>query len=161
MAVTAASLLLLPAAASAAPPYPVSFNFLDAIAAQGANPDGPPPGANDFNCKPSAAHPQPVVLAHGLMANKTVNWHTMSPLLANDGYCVFALTYGQRPEIDFGVYKPGGLKKMEVSAGQLSEFVDEVLAATGASKVDIVGHSEGSLMPNSLRQVSRRPREGR
>jgi triacylglycerol esterase/lipase EstA (alpha/beta hydrolase family) len=36
---------------------------------------------------------------------------------------------------------------MENSAAQLSDFVDKVLLATNSTKVDLVGHSQGSLMP--------------
>jgi hypothetical protein len=134
--------------ASAAPPYPVSYSFQSALAAQGQAPDSPPPGANDFTCKPSAEHPEPVVLVHGLLANQTVNFQTISPLLANDGYCVFSLTYGTLDRVNPPFYQPGGLAKMEASSQQFAAFVDRVLAATGAAKIDIVGHSEGSLMPN-------------
>ena len=100
-----------------------------------------------------ARHPQPVVLVHGLAANRTVNWSTMSPFLANRGFCVFALTYGNRAKVDTPVYQPGGLKRMQDSAERLGRFVDKVREATGARKVDIVGHSEGSLMPNYSGQV--------
>jgi pimeloyl-ACP methyl ester carboxylesterase len=110
--------------------------------------EGSPPGANDFACKPSPAHPNPVVLVHGLGATMQANWYWMSPRIAAQGYCVFALTYGvdesnPPPFNDFG-----GTIRMEDSALQLSAFVDRVLTATGAAKVDIVGHSEGSLMPD-------------
>ncbi|QFU85659.1 triacylglycerol lipase [Amycolatopsis sp. YIM 10] len=147
----ALSLLLLigltPAGQAAAPRYFVPWTLAAAVPAQLANPGGPPPGANDWTCRPSEEHPNPVVLTHGLGANQTVNWQTFSPLLANEGYCVFSLTYGV-PGTPNPVYQPGGLLPMEQSAAQLGTFVDKVLDRTGASKVDILGHSEGTLMPS-------------
>jgi triacylglycerol esterase/lipase EstA (alpha/beta hydrolase family) len=128
--------------AGAATKYPVVYNIGSASGVL-ANPTGPPPGANDFACKPSAAHPNPVVLVHGLSATMGENWGTMAPLLANNGYCVFALTYG----LDPGETLVGGLEPMEQSSAELATFVDKVLAATGAKKVDLVGHSEGTVMP--------------
>lgn len=95
-----------------------------------------PPGANDFTCQPSAAHPQPVVLVHGTFEGAADNWATVSPQLKAAGYCVFALEYGDRATGDIAE-----------SAGQLSRFVDAVLAATGARKVSLVGHSQGGMMP--------------
>ena len=88
------------------------------------------------------------MLVHGLLANQTDNWQTISPLLANHGYCVFSLTYGTTPNVSTPAYQPGGLGTMEGSAQQLAAFVERVRAATGATQVDIVGHSEGSLMPD-------------
>ncbi|SEB32356.1 Lipase (class 2) [Amycolatopsis tolypomycina] len=103
----------------------------------------PSSGWNDWGCRPSAAHPEPVVLVHGLGANDTVNWFFHAPKIAAQGYCVFSLTYGT------GILGPGvgGLASMRDSAAQLGRFVDKVTATTGAAKVDIVGHSEGSTMP--------------
>jgi triacylglycerol lipase len=146
LAAVLAAVLALSASASAS--YPVRYDFSQGMTAQAAHPNSPPPGANDWGCHPSSAHPDPVVLVHGLLANQTVNWQTISPLLANRGYCVFSLTYGTTPNVSFPGYQPGGLTTMEQSANQLAAFVDEVRAATGARYVDIVGHSEGSLMPD-------------
>ena len=41
----------------------------------------------------------------------------------------------------------GGMGKIQDSAQQLKAFVGRVLRATGASKVDLIGHSQGTLMP--------------
>jgi triacylglycerol lipase len=130
------------APAGAATRYPVVYNIAAAYRVL-LHPAAPPPGANDFGCKPSAAHPRPVVLVHGLGATMGENWATLAPLLANEGYCVFALTYGTAP----GEQVVGGLQPMEQSSAELATFVDRVLAATGAAKVDLVGHSEGTVMP--------------
>src|SRR5882757_1050147 len=116
---------------------------LGLVAGTAAASAAPTSGVNDFSCAPSAQHPEPVVLVHGLGANGPVNFATLAPTLAANGYCVFFLTYGT------GILGPtvGGIGPMEDSAVQLGAFVDKVQAATHAAKVDIVGHSEGSTMP--------------
>jgi len=103
----------------------------------------PPPGTNNFSCRPSAAHPDPVVLVHGLGATMGENWGYLAPLLAKRGYCVFALTYGLDPRFPYF----GGVLPIEQSAPELGAFVARVRAVTGARKVDLVGHSEGTFMP--------------
>ena len=146
-----AGLAAAPAQAEAPqPPLPVTYSFLLPAVIAGLGLDADPPGANDWTCEPSAEHPNPVVLVHGLTGSKATNWQTYAPLLANEGYCVFALTYGQVKNVVSPPYDQvfGGFGPIEESAEQLSVFVDEVLAATGAEKVDILGHSEGTLMPN-------------
>lgn len=128
-------------------PLPVPYSAAAGIAAELASPGAAPPGANNWSCKPSAAHPEPVILVHGFLANMTENWQTMAPVLSNNGYCVFALNYGAIPGVGFPLDQAGGLLPMDQSAKALGAFVDRVLGATGASKVDIVGHSEGGTMP--------------
>lgn len=108
--------------------------------------DRPPPGANDWSCQPSAEHPRPVVLIHGLSANAQLNWSYLSPLLAERGYCVYALTYGMDPRLPAAL-APGGTIDMRTSSRELDAFVGKVLASTGAEQVDFVGHSEGTVMP--------------
>jgi triacylglycerol lipase len=133
----------------ASAPYPVLFSLASAGSNPVTDPTGSPAGANIWSCRPSAEHPDPVVLVHGLSATMGDNWSTMAPLLADNGYCVFALTYG----LDPGESYVGGLQAMEVSSHQLASFVDQVLASTGASKVDLVGHSEGTVMPQYYLKV--------
>lgn len=109
------------------------------------SPTASPPGANDWSCKPTAAHPRPVVLVHGTFADMSDSWQALSPLLKNNGYCVFALNYGSYAGSGaIGVYGVGEIRN---SAKELAAFVGKVLAETGAAKVDLVGHSQGGMMP--------------
>ncbi|MFJ8783017.1 esterase/lipase family protein [Streptomyces sp. NPDC102476] len=110
-------------------------------AAQAAT--APTSGWNDYTCKPSAAHPRPVVLVHGTFANSVDNWLALAPYLENRDYCVFSFDYGQLS----GVPLFYGLGPIDRSAEQLKTFVDKVLAATGAPETELVGHSQGGLMP--------------
>lgn len=141
---------LLTAPADAEPtsdPLPVLYEVPDGTLLELSRPDGSAPGSNDWTCRPGTDHPEPVVLVHSSSGNKQINWQTYAPLLANEGYCVYALTYGAPANAPWPISSVGGIESMTSSAQQLSAFVDRVLASTGAQKVDIVGHSQGALMP--------------
>jgi triacylglycerol lipase len=147
--IVAPSLAAATGTASSPPPYPVVWSFLPtaALSALENGPDAAPPGSN-VPCAPSAAHPEPVVLVHGLAGNQNDNWQTMAPFLADHGYCVFSLTYGNTDTYPRPFDEIGGLADMTKTARDLAMFVDWVLAATHAPKVDILGHSEGGTMPD-------------
>lgn len=101
----------------------------------------PSTGFDDWSCKPSAAHPEPLVLLHGLGGNGPGNYSYLGPYLAAKGYCAFTLTYGQAtPAIPVG-----GTVSMVQSSAEIEAFIDRVRQATGAAKVDLVGHSEGAF----------------
>lgn len=133
---------------AATPPsqLPVSYNFLQN--AVKVNVAASAPGENNWDCRPTAQHPRPVVLVHGTGGNAATNWATYAALLANNGYCVFALNYGIPAVEALSPIKLGGLNDIASSAGELKSFVERVLTATGAQQVDLVGHSQGTYMPN-------------
>lgn len=118
------------------------------IAAPLPHEDGvaPPPGANDYSCTPTAAHPRPTILVHGTWDNQN-SWNVLAPALVARGYCVFTVNYGRDPGSVYGampwVYGTGD---MDASAAELAGVVDRVRSATGARQVDIVGHSQGALI---------------
>jgi triacylglycerol esterase/lipase EstA (alpha/beta hydrolase family) len=116
---------------------------LTSAATASAAPSTTSSGWNDYHCKPSADHPRPVVLVHGTFGNSVDNWLVLAPYLVRRGYCVYSLDYGQLP----GVPLFNGLGPIDKSAEQLDGFVDKVLASTGAAKADLVGHSQGGMMP--------------
>ena len=138
--------LSLPSPAAADTPGPAhgpaQQSFIPALLLSVLQPDLAPPGTNNFRCRPTARHPRPIVLVHGTGANAYDSWAGWSGRLRSDGYCVFALNYGGQRGTAFR-----GLTGIADSARELDRFVDKVLDRTRAPKVDLVGHSQGAMMP--------------
>jgi triacylglycerol esterase/lipase EstA (alpha/beta hydrolase family) len=134
------ALSTLPAQASSLPLKSETSAFLNSAFFWNYN--APPPGANT-SCTPSAERPYPVVLVEGTFASMYNNFGAISPDLANSGYCAYAFNYGQTLPFT-GFYAMGDIR---ASAADLSTEVNAVLAKTGARKVDLVGWSQGGMMP--------------
>ncbi|MDG4862500.1 alpha/beta fold hydrolase [Streptomyces sp. T-3] len=147
---TACTLVAVPAAVAAEPPAarPAGSDPVDdakKLATQNL------PGVNDWSCKPSAEHPRPLILVHGTFDAGRV-WAKTAPDYKKAGYCVFALDYGKSSGLLSLVV--GGIDRIAVSALELADFVDGVLEATGTKKVDIVGHSQGGMLPRYYMQFA-------
>lgn len=125
MAVLGGSLLAAPAADAKIilPPLPTA-------------PEGDIPGVNDWSCQPSDARPTPVILVHGTVGDRKHLLENLGKAIKAAGFCVYSLDYGNR-----------GLDDIVGSASELKAYVEEVLEATGAEKVSMVGHSQGGMMP--------------
>lgn len=135
----AATLLCLPSAALAQP-HRVESSFARA-AAQGLLRAGATPAGANLPCTLTPQRPRPVVLVHGTAEAPVINWSGLAPYLANEGFCVHTVRYGMR----FGI---PGLADVRRGAAELSAGVDAVLARyPGATQVDLVGHSQGGMMP--------------
>ncbi|AGP30137.1 esterase/lipase family protein [Corynebacterium terpenotabidum] len=91
-----------------------------------------------WSARPEAYRPYPVVLIHGTISAKAI-WQNLVNLLRDDGFVVFAPDYGHH-----------GTGELRRSARDLAAYIDQVLAATGAEKVDLVGHSQGGLLARHL-----------
>ncbi|MFD3705379.1 esterase/lipase family protein [Nocardia sp. NPDC058658] len=132
---------------------PASTAFLPAFGYGLLNPDAGAPGTNDWGCKPTEAHPRPVVLLHGTWMNAYNGYAYMGQPIKDAGYCTFTFNYGRSSMVEgggLGSFLPGvmGTGYIQDSAKQTATFIDRVLAATGAEEVDILAHSQGGSMAN-------------
>lgn len=137
------------AGAALADPFPVTT---DVVAAQRDGLIGPadaaPAGANRPDCHDRYDR-DPVILVHGTTSNQSSAWSFLAPTLANAGFCVYTFTFGQVP----GSGSVGGLAPRATSTQQLATFIDHVRRETGASTVDLVGHSQGAAVAQSVTQL--------
>ena len=140
IAASALTAIALATPAAEASGYTVRHNLAEGIAAMLPDPSAAPPGVN-VGCHPSSAHPRPVVLVNGTFSNMMDDWAGLGPTLANAGYCVYGFNFGGGSH---DVIQSIGPVRDGVSA--LDARVNQVLAATGASKVDLVGHSQGGMI---------------
>jgi triacylglycerol esterase/lipase EstA (alpha/beta hydrolase family) len=146
IAVFVASLAMAASAAAAAPVYPVG-TAATGYAVGLTAPASSPPGVNLWTCKPTAAHPDPVVLLPGTLYTVAESWQALGPILANDGYCVYGLSYGADALTAATGGRVSAIGEIARSAGQLAAFISRVRESTGAAQVDIVGWSQGGMMP--------------
>ncbi len=106
-----------------------------AVAAHGAAAAPAQAAMNDPSCKPAAAHPEPIVYVPGVGAPLDVEYGVIDPVLTARGFC----TYGaELPHRNMGPLK-------EATAA-LAAVVDRVKQQTGASKVSLVGQSQGGVL---------------
>lgn len=71
-------------------------------------------------------------------------WQALGPILANLGYCVYGMNYGQTALTTLTGGRVSSIGPIEDSAHQLAAFVDQVRAETGSAQVDLVGWSQAA-----------------
>ncbi|MDV8000172.1 esterase/lipase family protein [Rhodococcus sp. IEGM 1408] len=120
---------------------------------------GPPaPVDAPINCRPTAAHPRPVILVHGTFDNGPNTVSRLGAPLRRQGFCVVAPTLGAY----VGNPARGGLDSIAGASGpQLAGVIDRVRAVTGAAQVDLVGYSQGASIAGYTTKVLRPGAVGR
>jgi triacylglycerol esterase/lipase EstA (alpha/beta hydrolase family) len=88
-----------------------------------------------------------VILLPGTLWTLQDSFAALGPILADAGYCVYGLDYGASPLTKETGGRVAAAGDIPTSAHQLAAFVEKVRGATGAGKVDIVGWSQGGMMP--------------
>ncbi|GAA4592831.1 pimeloyl-ACP methyl ester carboxylesterase [Actinoplanes octamycinicus] len=119
-------------------PLPVHYSRREALRHSAADPRGLPPGARrpEPGADPATV---PVILVHGTNGRSASDWFTLAPLLANEGRTVYPF--------DWRRARPGA----EVSATHRhAEELAAFITSTGATRVDVVGHSWGAVLAHYL-----------
>ncbi|WP_027647435.1 esterase/lipase family protein [Salinispora pacifica] len=124
-------------AASAAPAIPegaVSAAPAGAAAEQTSTHDAPASSSGAAAAGPAVATNNPVIIVGGL-SGFAFAYEPLAARLGADGFRPFIY---ELPGLGFG--------DIPTSARAFADYVDQVRATTGATRVDLVGHSEGGLV---------------
>ncbi|SCL37274.1 Lipase (class 2) [Micromonospora rhizosphaerae] len=127
-ATAATAALLVPATAAVATPAAASSAATPSTDGSAAT------GGTDVEAIAVAADANPVIVVGGLIG-VSIAYEPIAARLRADG---FRVSIYQLPDLGFG--------DIRESARALSSYVDQVRAATGAARVDLVTHSEGGLV---------------
>lgn len=112
------------------------------------------PFVDDDSCTPSRRHPRPVILLHGT-GGTGGDFVSHAAALVNEGYCVWAPTYGKGLTVGGHTFV-GGTTSIEHGAGpEVAAIIDHVLAVTQARQVDLVGVSLGGSVASYATKVYR------
>lgn len=101
-------------------------------------------GLNDPDCELDPSHPHPVILVHGRGGDMN-QFGALVAALEVAGYCPFATNYGQTDGVG-----PYGHDHLTVSGAEIDAFIHDVLRATGADQVDVIGYSAGTGVLNNV-----------
>ena len=114
---------------------------------------GPPaPVDTTVPCRPTPAHPRPVILVHGTFDTGPNTAPRLGEPLRRQGFCVVSPTLGAYA----GDPRRGGLDPIAGASGpQLAGVIDHVRAVTGAGQVDLVGYSQGAAIAGYTTKVLR------
>ena len=131
-------------------PGPISKFFPAAYQRSIRHPEWIPEGTRDAREVLDEAPPElgdkiPVVLVHGTWMNSYNTYAMIGPALA-ENRPVYTLDYGAQSEATVArVQAVNGTDALEDSFREIAQVVDELREHIGATRIDIVGHSQGAM----------------
>lgn len=117
------------------PPAPGTIRATPVPSTAPSGSELPDVGVAGVNLADCASPYRPVVLLHGSFSTVASNFSALVPALVRSGRCVYGFDYGN-----------GGIAAVTTSAAQLADLVGVVRQRTGASRIDVIGYSQGGLV---------------
>ena len=131
---------------------PYAKDFPAVMVKQGLTENISPAGTN-VACTPAPGE-NPVVLLHGMNSNAYQTFARMAPELKKMGKCLYAFNVGKLPgtleedqwSVVGSIPTMRNMTVLDESLAQLNARIDALKTQTGATGVDLVGHSAGATL---------------